>query len=906
MSSFKKMKLYRFIVCVVLATISFLATSCSENEIDNREHSYGYVQFKLYKQASYDAGNSAEQNATRAIVSRLEYLSDACKVKVTLSYNSTTISQTLTLQTADAELAEFGLRSATLKLLVGDYKILNFRLYDANDDELYIGTVGENNTFSVTEGGLLVRDLTVNVTPRGKVRFSLKKDMSDFNGKPQQKATARQYTFDEIKFVNITIAEVMPSGSTTNPVRFENLPAKFSLHFDEKDEQSDEEGYQTSSILCDSLLSLPAANYRITRYEALDERKVLLEDCSSPKKCDFTVQDNKTTEVSAPVSLYETDDYIQDYYALYRIWESLDGPNWYYAGETFARGVNWDFNKDVDLWGDQPGVELHSNGRVARIDISDFGFRGELSPAIGQLTELIELNLGTHNDTNAIGFDPTLDASISLADRNRNRMDNHKALLAKIHPASQMSEPCARALKENNINIAATSLYDTMNENEIFDMRSGTQRNIVKHDTNHGTLCNGLTKIPAEIKNLKKLEYLYIANSAIASLPEEMAELSACTDIEIYNCPNMKNFPIAITKMPELISLNISNNKQWEADDILEGMRRLATGPAAEKIQILYARQNNLPVMPKEFRNMKKIGLLDLAINKMTKIEEPMGKEFAPVQLYLDYNQLTEIPHDTDVFCGINDMETFSVKYNKLTKFPNIFSSNSLYTIKSVDFSGNDIRSFEGENETDEAKRFKGIKVETLTLSQNYNLGKYPTVLAKTNSLVAYIILRACGLTEIPAGSFTYKNSVDLVSLDLSYNYLTKLPREMHAGNMPYLYGVDLSFNRFSEFPFQPLDCSDLTVLAVRSQRDAEGNRCLKEWPTGLFNHKGLRGFYIGSNNLGRIDDTISTLIYYLDISDNPNIIFDASDICYAWMNGAYILIYDKDQKIINCDYMLE
>ena len=219
---------------------------------------------------------------------------------------------------------------------------------------------------------------------------------------------------------------------------------------------------------------------------------------------------------------------------------------------------------------------------------------------------------------------------------------------------------------------------------------------------------------------------------------------------------------------------------------------------------------------------------------------------------------------------------------------------------------GNDIRSFEGEDEIDESKKFKGIKVETLTLSQNYNLGKYPTALAESNSLVSYIILRACGLTEIPAGAFTYKNSVDLVSLDLSYNYLTKLPREMHAGNMPYLYGVDLSFNRFGDFPFQPLDCSELTVLAIRSQRDAEGNRCLKEWPEGLFNHRGLRGFYIGSNNLGRINDTISTLIYYLDISDNPNIIFDAKDICHAWMSGAYILIYDKSQNIINCDYMLD
>ena len=127
----------------------------------------------------------------------------------------------------------------------------------------------------------------------------------------------------------------------------------------------------------------------------------------------------------------------------------------------------------------------------------------------------------------------------------------------------------------------------------------------------------------------------------------------------------------------------------------------------------------------------------------------------------------------------------------------------------------------------------------------------------------------------------------------------------MHAGNLPYLYGVELSHNRFTEFPWEPLDSQYLTVFAIRSQRNEAGERCLSEWPTGLFNHRGLRGFYIGSNNLGKIEDTISTLIYYLDISDNPDIIFDASDICYAYQVGAYILIYDKTQDIRNCDYMI-
>ena len=250
----------------------------------------------------------------------------------------------------------------------------------------------------------------------------------------------------------------------------------------------------------------------------------------------------------------------------------------------------------------------------------------------------------------------------------------------------------------------------------------------------------------------------------------------------------------------------------------------------------------------------------------------------------------------------MNDVETFSVKYNKLKKVPNIFSAKSLYTIKNVDFSGNEIDGFEGA----EDGTFKGICVETLTLANNPKMKKYPKCLAESNSMVSYIILRGCGINEIPKGSFEYENSVNLMSFDLSYNNLTDLPREMHAGNFPYMYGVELSFNSFSKFPFEPLDASSLTILGMRSQRDAEGKRCLREWPDGIGMHTGLRALYLGSNDLRRITDTISPNIYYLDISDNPNIIFDATDICDYWRAGIYFLIYDKSQNILNCDYMLE
>ena len=600
-----------------------------------------------------------------------------------------------------------------------------------------------------------------------------------------------------------------------------------------------------------------------------------------------------------PVALRESDEYIKDYYALKVIWESLDGENWYYSGDEWPVGSNWDFNKDVDLWGAQPGVKLHENGRVALISLSGFGIKGELPDAIGQFTELVELYLGNHNETNKLDNDPTVQFGMSAS----NRMERHKEYLRRTHTLTQFSEPIARGLMEHGISIPEISLYETMTEDQIIDKRTGDMRIKPMEDILPGVATNGLTKISPEIGKLKKLETFFIANGDIEELPAEMADLTSVTDFEIYNCRKMTRFPMVISKMPSLTSVNLSANPQWT--DVDEGLRALSTGPAGKSIQILYMNECSLTVLPKELNEMKKLGLLSVASNKISKIESAYP-DIAFVQLYLDNNQITEFPHYVSedgkkLFFRIEDVETFSCSYNKLTKFPNIFDAEALFVIPSVDFSYNDIDGFEGV----EDGTFQGVYIQTLSLANNPRLGKYPKCLAETKSKVDYIILRGCGIDEIPEGSFTGENVKYLMSLDLSYNHIKDLPREFHAANMPYFYGIDLSYNRFSEFPFEPFDCASLTMMALRGQRNEKGERCLKEWPTGVYNHTGLRALYIGSNDLGKIEDTISYLIYYLDISDNPNIVFDASEVCYQWMNGVYFLLYDKTQDIRGCDAML-
>lgn len=82
------------------------------------------------------------------------------------------------------------------------------------------------------------------------------------------------------------------------------------------------------------------------------------------------------------------------------------------------------------------------------------------------------------------------------------------------------------------------------------------------------------------------------------------------------------------------------------------------------------------------------------------------------------------------------------------------------------------------------------------------------------------------------------------------------------------------------------------------------GNRIYKEWPASVSEHKGLRALYLGSNDIGKVADTetISYLIYNLDISDNPEIVINLSAVCPYIEAGMYNLIYDSTQDICGCD----
>ena len=167
------MRIYKNIVCLVLACVAlFSFHSCvKEDGLNSQDQDYGYIQFKLYKEASY----------TKAI----NYLGEIAKVKVTLDYNGQQIAQTLVLGASDSQAAEYGLRSEKLRLLSGKYTLKMYELYDKLDGSIMKCTpVDSLSGFEVVPGGLTMHDLLADVTPRGMAKFTLKKDFSDFKDTP--------------------------------------------------------------------------------------------------------------------------------------------------------------------------------------------------------------------------------------------------------------------------------------------------------------------------------------------------------------------------------------------------------------------------------------------------------------------------------------------------------------------------------------------------------------------------------------------------------------------------------------------------------------------------------------------------------------------------------------------------
>lgn len=846
----------------VILLITIIGAACTDDK-EVFQAGNGYVQFKVYKSASY-----VKDEASRAGGNVLDSLYEANKVKVVLRSNDYDFSQTLMLHAYDEQSAEYGLRSDKLELQPGEYTVVGFYLYDrAENEPIFAGIPSEKTTFTIVSGGLVMQDLLVDAIGKGIVKFELIKNIQASRGA----SDSEPYPFSDINKVDIKVQNM----DTKETQEFKSLKVTYVEDFDGQGI-----GYRTSVGRIDTLVTAEAGNYKILSYAAYN-RTELLQYFNDEVlgEATFTVTDNKQTEVKVPVTILDTAANIKDYYNLRTLWEQLGGPNWSYVGESYPQGTNWDFeNKDVDMWGDQPGVSLDKNGRVIGLSIGDFNPTGIVPAVIGEFTELQSLALGTHNDKLRPGENPLADLKGGLT----------PAVLEKLR-SDYMDNFALRDSRQD---------WDVQMQRCMVESgQPAIKKSIVQpKDIIHGDLTNGITGIDKAIGNLKKLEVLYIANSPITSLPESLGDLESCTDLEIYNCPGLKAFPLQLARMKNLTQLNMAMNPQLAAA-FPEGIKQIAKGDAGKSLQILYLGYNNIgPRLPKEVSEMKKLGKIDLIYNKLEELPA-FGKDVNLVQGTFDYNKIESIATDENgIFCGMDDVESLSFSHNELTEFPDIFDAKSIYIMASIDFSYNKIK---------EVKTDKGINTNSLSLAGN-ELTEFPGALFEHNSPLTVLNLSGNKINKFTNEHLKGDKVYMMTSLDLSNNRLEKLPDALDGSKMPHLYGIDISGNQFSAFPWGLANISYLNTLIMRNQRDDDGNRVYKEWPTNIGNHKGLRALLLGGNDIGKVPETekLSYLINTLDVSDNPNLILNVSSVCPYIKAGMYLLIYDTTQDIRGCDYL--
>lgn len=868
-----------FIRWMLLLTAFVSASSCTEDQTQDSDKQYGYIQFHLSK------------NSTR--VEQLDYLHEVCKIRVDLTNDGGNVmSQTLTVSAFDNQTAELGMQSEKWMLLSGKYRMVGYELFDQLEKPLMLHTYPTSNQpeIQVNPLGIALHEVSVNVMGRGTASFRLTKD----NAKATRAEGVKKYPFHMIMAASVRVKNLDTNVETL----IEKLKVKYK-------HMPDPENPEHISGVCvsDSLVSLPAGRYRVIGFDTFFDKTnslLLAEHSTDVIDNEFTVVDNHNVRADVPVTLDEAAAYIKDAYALREIWVALDGPNWAYRGRTYPKGTNWTFeNRDVDLWLAQPGVQILETGRVAALNLDGFGANGHMPAALGQLTELRDLYLGSHNsELSDSAPDPT-PVSASLNNRTTiEQIDREIELRGKSfaetfiyngHPLERFSEEMQIGFEFNNIHYEKTA--------------KPLQKLPINSPVNYVTYVKSL---PAEIGNLKKLKSLYIAMSPIRDLPTELAQCIGLTDLELFCCHDLEVFPSVLAELPGLSLLVFSTNRKVSSDAMITGLKNMntkaATLPNGSRLQVLQVPGQPFDYLP-DLTNLKRLGSLSMQQCKIKYIEKAFGKEHPFVSIAAGDNEISELPVDEfGYFIELTvELELLDFSYNKFTELPNIFNAKSIYKTGTMEFSHNQISKFQGEDDG----TWRGMNTNILSLGYN-NLTEFPEALYSEDescSRISFLQLQGNAMETISEEALKGTYTSYITSLDLSYNRLKKLPISFNAETFPYLYGIDLSFNRFDRFETRPLNSASLTTFIFRGQRDEDGNRCMKEWLSGIGSHKGLRALFLGSNDIRKvIDPNLSYLIFNLEIRDNPNISIDITKLCPAITARQFRLSYDLDQDIRGCD----
>jgi len=316
-----------------------------------------------------------------------------------------------------------------------------------------------------------------------------------------------------------------------------------------------------------------------------------------------------------------------DSLALVTLYNATDGANW---------TNTWDLTQPMDDW---YGVTLDENGRVNELLIPNNQLSGTIPPEIGNLTDLVLLDLYDNQLTD------TIPSEIGNLTHLQRLWASSNQLTGNIPPEIG-----------NLNNLRTLYLYSNQLSGNIPVEMTTFATNLRWVYLGNNQLSG---TIPPEIGNMTNLVDLGLENNQLTgNIPPEIGNMANLKGINLSGNQIVGNIPPAIGNMYELLALNLSANQL--AGNIPPEIGNL------DNLSTLSLRQNQLVgSIPPEVWNLSNLRFLRLSDNQLTGNIPPEIENLVNLHtLDIHYNELTgNIPSE---ITNLNYLTNLYLSHNQL------------------------------------------------------------------------------------------------------------------------------------------------------------------------------------------------------------------------------------------------
>jgi internalin A len=211
----------------------------------------------------------------------------------------------------------------------------------------------------------------------------------------------------------------------------------------------------------------------------------------------------------------------------------------------------------------------------------------------------------------------------------------------------------------------------------------------------------GLTKVPAALGKLRRLQRLDLSHNKLEDLPSALGELQQLQHLDLSH-NKLGELPLALGKLEELRYIDLQFNQLETIPAELDKLRQL-------RVLILHA--NMLREIPATLGSLRSLRELYLGMNQLCDVPATLGELRHLQILMLFNNQLREVPA---VIVELHQLRELALSDNQLREIP--AELDRLQQLQRLDLDGNQLREVP-------ATLLKCKNLKYLFLERNLDLG---------------------------------------------------------------------------------------------------------------------------------------------------------------------------------------